>query len=120
MIDPSTLIPSPQSAALSVYDACSRYLGIPLLEFTDADGATHVYVRRRQVPAAESLAALGTYTVSEGDRLDQIAASQFADPRWWWRIADGNGALDPAALTATPGARLRLTLPAGVPGPSQG
>lgn len=119
MIDPSTLVPSPQNAALSVYDECSRYRGIALLEYTGADGVLHVYVGRRVVPAPASLAAIGTYTVNEGDRLDQIASSQFADPRWWWRIADGNGALDPADLTATPGTVLRLTLPAGMPGPTQ-
>lgn len=118
MIDPNTLVPSPMSAALSAFDECSRYRGIALVDYVGADGVLHVYVGRRNVPAPESLAAIANYVVGEGDRLDRIASSQFGDPRWWWRIADGNRALDPADLTATPGTRLQLTLPAGVPGPS--
>ena len=38
------------------------------------------------------------------------------DPEAFWRIADANSALRPQDLTRTPGRRLRITLPEGIPG----
>jgi hypothetical protein len=40
------------------------------------------------------------------------------DAEQFWRIADANAALHPNELTAQPGRRLRITLPEGIPGPS--
>lgn len=119
MLDFNSLVPSAQDAALDVYDELSRYRGLALLNFVDADGRAHVYVARRFVPPPDSMAQVGQYAVREGDRIDNIAASQFGDPRWWWRINDANAALDSAELTAKPGRVLLITLPPGVPGPTQ-
>jgi hypothetical protein len=33
-----------------------------------------------------------------------------------WRLCDANGAMRPDELTETPGRRLRITLPEGIPG----
>ena len=56
------------------------------------------------------------YSVVAGDRLDTIAAQLLGDPELFWRIADANGAMRPDELTETVGRKLRITLPAGIPG----
>ncbi|HVH03200.1 MAG TPA: hypothetical protein VM891_09700, partial [Amaricoccus sp.] len=63
-------------------------------------------------------AVLQTVTVLAGERLDNLAARHIGDPEQWWRICDANGAMLPEALVAEPGAPLDITLPEGVPGPS--
>jgi hypothetical protein len=117
MIDPASLVPSVQDAPLEVYDEFSRYRGLALLTFVDAQGREVIYVARRFIPPPEQLAEIAQVEVREGDRLDIIAGQQFADARSWWRLADANRALDPADLTERIGRRLRVTLPEGVPIP---
>ncbi len=58
--------------------------------------------------------------IAEGDRRDNLAARHLGDAELWWRLADGNGAVDPRELTGPPGRRLRITLAEGVQGPSDG
>jgi hypothetical protein len=94
----------------------SRYRGVGTAALELPDGRTVIYLRRRFVPPPESLAALGEVTVTQGDRLDLIAAAQLGDPELAWRICDANGALRPEELTEPIGRRLRITLPEGVPG----
>jgi len=96
------------------FDDFSRYRGLNLLSGVDAGGRAVLYVDCRIIPQPGALAQAGTVTTNESDRLDAIAARILGDARWWWRIADGNGALDPAELTAEPGRTLRITLPQGV------
>ncbi|HEY8009946.1 MAG TPA: LysM domain-containing protein [Rudaea sp.] len=103
---------------MSTFAANSRYVNTPTKTCTLPDGTQVNYLARRFVPAPESLALLGTYTVVQGDRLDNIAARVLGDPELFWRICDGNRELRPAALTAAIGRQLRITLPAGFPGPS--
>ena len=76
---------------------------------------------RRIVPQPETMPEISRVTVRDGDRLDNIAVAQFGDARWWWRIADANRALEPAALTGLQalGRSLRITLPEGMPLPRQ-
>jgi hypothetical protein len=93
----------------------SRYRGVGTATL-ERDGRVLTYLRRRFLPAPDSLAALGEVTVTQGDRLDLIAAAQLGDPELAWRICDANGALRPEELTETIGRRLRITLPEGVPG----
>jgi hypothetical protein len=94
----------------------SRYYGIATTTLTTPDGRTAVYLRRRFVPPPERFALVQLHVVSEGERLDTIAAKHLDDPEAFWRIADANAAMQPEALTATPGRRLRITLPDGIPG----
>jgi hypothetical protein len=54
----------------------------------------------------------------EGDRRDLLAAHHAGDAELWWRLADANSVVDPRDLTQPVGRRLRVTLPEGVPGPS--
>lgn len=101
---------------LQRFPPTSRYHGIETAELETPAGGTIVYLRRRFVPPPEHFDLLLLHTVSDGDRLDIIAAQHLGDPEQAWRIADANAALDRAALTADVGRRLRITLPEGVPG----
>jgi hypothetical protein len=94
----------------------SRYYGIATATVDTVDGQTVVYLRRRFLPDPERFALLGEHVVSEGERLDNIAARYMTDPEAFWRIADANVAMRPEALTEKPGRRLRITLPEGIPG----
>ena len=93
----------------------SRYNGLTVLTYVRSDGRTVAYLSRRVVPAPDRFATVQTYTVVDGDRLDQLAARQFADPEQWWRLADANGAVRPNELVETPGRRVRITLGEGIP-----
>ncbi|TKD47382.1 LysM peptidoglycan-binding domain-containing protein [Azotobacter chroococcum] len=117
MIDPASLVPSSQDTPLEPFAETSRYRGLPLLTYRDAAGREVVYVARRWIPPPEVFADVARYQVREGDRLDNIAAAHLGDPELYWRIADANRALAPSELTERIGRWLRLTLPAGFPGP---
>jgi hypothetical protein len=98
------------------FPATSRYFGIDTKTLTTADGKTIVYLLRRFLPSPDSFALLQLHVVTQGERLDNIAAQYMGDPEAFWRIADANGAMRPEELTETVGRTLRITLPAGVPG----
>src|SRR5262245_18767682 len=94
-----------------MFDPLSRYSGLPLLTYTDAEGHQHAYVSRRIVPQPGSVAGTGTVTVRVSDRPDLVAARALGDAVLFWRLADANGAMNPLALTETPGSTLRLSAP---------
>jgi len=98
----------------------SRYAMTVTTTLVTADGRMIPYVRRRFVPAPETFALVSEHSVVSGDRLDNLAAAYFGDAELYWRLADANGALRPDGLTETVGRRLRVTLPAGVPGATNG
>lgn len=91
----------------------SRYHGVPVASARTAGGADVRYLRRRFIPAADAGTAI-EHTVVSGDRLDLLAERYYGDPLLAWRIADANGALDPAELTAAPGRVLRIPRPDGL------
>ncbi|MEH0542563.1 hypothetical protein QA802_05585 [Streptomyces sp. B21-105] len=95
-----------------MFEPGSRYHAIPTTTRTLADGRTVRHLRRRFLPRPEELTVVGEHVVAAGDRLDLVAYRQFGDPEQSWRIADANRAVRPDELTATPGRRLRITLPA--------
>jgi hypothetical protein len=98
----------------------SRYHDVEVATLELPDGRRIAYVRRRFVPPADSFALLREHLVRSGERLDTVAALHLGDPEQFWRIADANGAIAPEQLTDEPGRRLRITLPAGVPGAEEG
>jgi hypothetical protein len=102
------------------FSPSSRYRDTEVAQLRLPDGRTVAYLRRRFVPQPESFALLREHTVRDGDRLDQVAAMHLGDPEQFWRIADANGSVAPEQLTDEVGRRLRITLPAGVPGPDDG
>ena len=115
MIDPAQFVFNPSDPRPSAFSPTSRYYGLRVLTRQEADGTIHAYVARRFVPAPERLAAVGSYVVAEKDRADTIAFAVFGDPELFWRLCDGNRALDPREIEKA-GRRLRVTLPEGIPG----
>jgi len=103
-----------------MFAANSRYVGLPVLTLTRADGTQLLYVARRLLPDPDTLSQIGSYVVRPADRLDRIAATVFGDPQQAWRIADAARVLDPDELTRIPGRTLRITLPAGLTAASGG
>jgi hypothetical protein len=100
----------------SLFASTSRYYGLPVENLVLPNGTTIVYVTRRFVPAPERFQTLQYHTVTQGERLDNIAASYLGDPDLFWRVCDANRAMRPEDLTDTPGRTLRITLPAGITG----
>lgn len=89
----------------------SRYADIPQAKLVTPDGREIVYVRRRFVPKARGGEV--TYTVTQGDRLDNITARTLGDPEVFWRICDVNGAMRPDELTEVVGRVLWIPLYGG-------
>jgi hypothetical protein len=97
----------------------SRYYGIEVAR-VEIDGRTHTFFRRRFVPDPKRFAAVGEHVVTQGQRLDQIAATALGDPELFWRLCDANRGVRPDELTEEIGRRLLVTLPEGVPGVPNG
>lgn len=108
------LQPGGPSAGLR-FPPTSRYATVGTTSLETAEGRTIVYLKRRLVPAPERFADWQEHVVSEGERLDHIAAKYLADPEQFWRLCDANGALSAEELEEI-GRRLRITLPEGIPG----
>lgn len=96
----------------------SRYYGIHVASFETSDWTPIRYLRRRFLPPSGSFALLREHVVSDGERMDHIAARELGDPEAFWRICDANDATRPEDLTSGIGRRLRITLPQGIPGPA--
>jgi hypothetical protein len=99
-----------------MFTITSRYYGTQTAQIEKPDGTKIVYLRRRFVPSPDRFSLLQEYTVTQGDRLDNVTAEFLGDPEQFWRVADANGAIAPEELTDTVGSRLRITLPEGIPG----
>ena len=93
----------------------SRYHGIPTKRYTTAAGKVIVYLARRFVPPPERFSLLREHTVTDADRLDNLAARYLGDPELFWRLADANNAMRAEELTEEVGRILRITLPEGIP-----
>jgi len=97
----------------------SRYATVDVAEGTLKNGRKVAYLRRRFIPSPSQFATIQQHQVIQGDRLDNIAAQYLGDPTMFWLMADANLAFDPSDLTDTPGDQIRITLPAGLPGPQE-
>ncbi len=98
----------------TTFPPASRYYQTATAQYTTPDGRVIVYLQRRFVPSADNFTTLAEHTVTQGERLDNIAAQALGDPEQFWRICDANNAMRPDDLTATPGRILRITLPEGI------
>jgi hypothetical protein len=87
-----------------VIDPTSRYAALSQapLTWTDSLGREIRYVPRRFLAPIQVFELLAEVVVQGGDRLDLIATRTLGAPDAWWRIADANETLDPAALTPDP------------------
>jgi len=96
-----------------MFEPSSRYYHLEKAEYTMPDGRIVIYRRRRFLPRGEDMPLLAEVTVTEGDRLDLIAAKTLGNPEQFWRICDANNAMNPTDLTAASeiGRILRIPLP---------
>ena len=121
MPDPLQELLAAGAVPTTTFPPTSRYADVGVEAWDPGHGVPPVpYLRRRLCPPAERFALLYEIRVAEGDRRDVLGAHHVGDAELWWQLADANGAVDPRELTDTVGKRLRITLPAGVPGPSSG
>jgi hypothetical protein len=114
--DPVQALLAQTSLKNNLFAATSRYFGIDTQTIAMADGKIVIYLSRRFLPAPERFQLLQEHTVTQGERLDNIAARQLGDPELFWRIADANRAMRPEELVETVGRKLRITLPEGISG----
>ena len=73
--------------------------------------ASTLAARRGEALAYRKLATLVEVTLSDGDRLDLIAARTVGASEHFWRICDAENAMNPFDLEAEPGRRLRVPIP---------
>ncbi|MFF8234374.1 hypothetical protein [Streptomyces caelestis] len=101
------------------YPRSSRYHDAEIGVHVQADGTEVRYAKRRLLPPIDQDTGAEdttTHTVSSGERPDHLGQRYFGDVDQWWRIADANPVLDPAELTAEPGARIAVPVPGVFPG----
>jgi len=97
-----------------MFEPTSRYYNIETVKITvggDEGPRVISYKRRRFVPSGETMTTLGEHTVSQGDRLDNLAARYVGDPEQFWRICDANDVLRPEELTEEIGWIIKIGLP---------
>jgi hypothetical protein len=104
---------------MTQFGPTSRYANVGAATLTRPDGQMVVFLTRRFVPPPERFDLLFEHTVLAGERLDTIAAQNLGDPELFWQICDANRAMRPDDLLE-PGRVLRITLPEGIPGATNG
>jgi hypothetical protein len=94
-----------------MFDYTSRYYNLETAKLTMPDGRIVAYVKRRFLPQGKNMLLLEEVSVTEGDRLDQITARTLGDPLQFWQVCDANNAMNPVALTAEIGQKIRIPMP---------
>ncbi len=94
-----------------MFDPNSRYAAIETATHQMPEGRLVAYKRRRFLPRGGQLPVMSEFTVTEGDRLDNITARTLGDPQQYWRICDANNSMHPAELTAEVGRTLKIPVP---------
>lgn len=116
--DPVQAMLAQTSLQRTLFALSSRYYGIDTATMTGADGKVIIYIRRRFVPPADGFQLLQEHSVTQDERLDNIAARYLGDPELFWRVSDANSAMRPEDLVKKVGRKLRITLPQGITGTS--
>ena len=116
--DPVQAMLAQTSLQRTLFAPSSRYYDIDTATMTGADGKVIIYIRRRFVPPADGFQLLQEHSVTQDERLDNIAARYLGDPELFWRVADANSAMRPEDLVNKVGRKLRITLPLGITGTS--
>jgi len=114
--DPVQAMLAQTSLQKNLFTATSRYYGLDTGTLTKPDGTSVIFLKRRFLPPPERFQLLHEHSVTQGERLDNIAAKYLGDPELFWRIADANRAMRPEDLLQTVGRILRITLPEGIAG----
>ncbi|MBN8992437.1 MAG: hypothetical protein J0H42_29720 [Rhizobiales bacterium] len=94
-----------------MFEHTSRYYALKKLQYQRPDGRVVSYVARRVVPSRDNVTALAEVHLSEGQRLDSIAATMLGAPELFWQICDANDALNPFDLTAEVGRIVKIPMP---------
>ena len=98
-----------------MFDKTSRYynVGTSTTSITESDGTTRQvqYVQRRIIPPVPNSILFVEHTVTQGERLDNIAALYLGDPTQFWQICDSNNVLHPNDLTDEAGRVINVVLP---------
>jgi len=94
-----------------MFSPTSRYARIATATLTDSSGRQVAYVRRRFLPRSQDLPLLVEVTITQGDRLDQIAARTLGDPEQFWRACDASNAMNPVDLSEPIGRKIRVPIP---------
>ncbi len=91
-----------------MFDPTSRYAGLQDLTFEDSDGTSIRYRARRVVPLPPEPGTLPVVSVTEGARLDLLAARRLGASTRFWMVADANAEADPFALTSEVGRQIQV------------
>lgn len=94
-----------------MFPVTSRYHGVETARHVAPDGREIVFLRRRFVPAPGDGTLIAEHAVVQGDRLDNVTARYLGDPEQFWRVCDGNRAMQPQELTDEVGRLLRIAFP---------
>lgn len=94
-----------------MFPPTSRYYNIETAKLVTAEGRETVYLRRRFLPDLRTIIVLAEHAVTEGDRLDNVAAKYLGDPEQFWLLGDANTEMRPDDLTTEVGRRVRIPLP---------
>lgn len=78
-----------------MFEPPSRYLGVPTYVVADHRGRLVEVVA---VPPVLEQPLAGIHLLRQGERLDHLAARYLGESTLWWRIAERNEAIVPAAL----------------------
>ncbi|WP_372529053.1 Base plate wedge protein 53 [Piscinibacter sp.] len=115
MTDPVQLLIDAGAIPSTPFGPSSRYNGVPLaLLQRRPDQPGQVHVKRRFIPAPNSIAIAARHVVAAQERPDLLGAKYLGDPLLYWRIADANAVVDPNELTDTLGRRVAIPLPPGM------
>jgi hypothetical protein len=121
MTDPLKVLLDAGAVPTTSFPPTSRYAEIGITAWDPSTGAPPIaYLRRRLCPLPSRFALLFEAQVTEADRRDLIASRHLGEVELWWQLADANGAIDPRELTHEIGSVIRITLPADVPGATDG
>lgn len=115
MSNPLQLILQQAGLRQNYFAPGSRYFDLETDVYQAEDGREITYVKRRFIGQPDQFPLLQEHSVSEGERMDHIAAKYLNDPEQFWRICDANAAMDPHELTDNLGTIIRITLPEGAP-----
>jgi hypothetical protein len=96
-----------------MFEPTSRYYAIETVKMTVGEDEPRVvsYKRRRFIPPGETMTIIAEHTVTQGDRLDNLAVRYVGDPEQFWRICDANNVLRPEELTEEIGCIVKIALP---------
>jgi len=89
-----------------MFDAKSRYSGLPTYTLTDHRGRTVAVV---PVPDPPNAVVLGIHVLRQGERIDHLAFRYLMNPAGFWRICEINQAMTAEAITE----KREIPIPAG-------